>query len=113
MARRLARAGKRTKIELRQRKFVKEVVIKESFRQKTQVIMTKKAPIKVIKRDERNRSEQSTKKSKTTRESAQGTAREMVQTVTNWVNEFQQKRRTETTQAIKTLFPEPPQPSEA
>jgi len=38
----------------------------------------------------------------------------MVATVSNWVTEFQQKRRNETTQAIKTLFPETtPQPSEA
>jgi hypothetical protein len=74
--------------------------------------MTKKTPIKIIKRAERNRSENS-KKEKTTRESAQDTAREMVTTVTNWVNEFQQKRRMETKQAIKTLFPEPQQqPSE-
>ena len=73
--------------------------------------MTKKAPIKIIKRDERNRSKEN-KKDKTTRETAQETAREMVATVTNWVNEFQQKRRTETKQAIKTLFHEPPQPSE-
>ena len=75
--------------------------------------MTKKTPIKIIKRDERNRSEQSDKKDKTTRVSPQETAREMVATVTNWVNEFQQKRRTETTQAFKTLFPESPRPSEA
>ena len=74
--------------------------------------MTKKTPIKIIKRAERNRSENS-KKEKTTRESAQDTAREMVTTVTNWVSEFQQKRRMETKQAIKTLFPEPQQqPSE-
>ena len=73
--------------------------------------MTKKTPIKIIKRAERNRSENS-KKEKTTRESAQDTAREMVTTVTNWVNEFQQKRRMETKQAIKTLFQEPPQTSE-
>lgn len=73
--------------------------------------MTKKTPIKIIKRDERNRSENS-KKEKSTRESAQETAREMVATVTNWVNEFQQKRRTQTKQAIKTLFQEPPQPNE-
>ena len=73
--------------------------------------MTKKAPIKIIKRDERNRTKEN-KKDKTTRESAQETAREMVATVTNWVSEFQQKRRTETKQAFKTLFHEPPQPSE-
>ncbi len=76
--------------------------------------MTKKAPIKIIKRGERNRSPRSDKKpDKSTRESAQETAREMVATVSNWVNEFQQKRRTETTQALKTLFPEPPRPNEA
>ena len=34
-------------------------------------------------------------------------------TVTNWVNEFQQKRRTETSRAVQKLFPEPPQPNEA
>jgi hypothetical protein len=37
----------------------------------------------------------------------------MVSTVTNWVTEFQQKRRTETSRALKTLFPEPAQPHEA
>jgi hypothetical protein len=73
--------------------------------------MTKKTPIKIIKRDERNRSSNS-QQEKSTRESAQEAAREMVATVTNWVNEFQQKRRTQTKQAIKTLFQEPPQPSE-
>ncbi|MBA2703650.1 MAG: hypothetical protein H0U60_07345 [Blastocatellia bacterium] len=33
----------------------------------------------------------------------QETARDMVATVTGWVTEFQQKRRMETTQALKTL----------
>ena len=74
--------------------------------------MTKKTPIKIIKRDERNRSENN-KQVKTPKESAQEAARDMVATVTNWVNEFQQKRRVETKQAIKTLFNEQPQPSEA
>ena len=76
--------------------------------------MTKKTPIKVIKRDERNRQEKSNEAPKTARETAQTTAREVVSTVTNWVHEFQQKRRTETTQAIKTLLRKPkPAPSEA
>ncbi len=75
--------------------------------------MTKKAPIKIIKRNERSRTEESGAKETVTKKSTQQTAREMVNTVSNWVNEFQQKRRAETTQAIKTLFPEPPQPSEA
>ena len=73
--------------------------------------MKARTPIKVIKRDERDRQENAEKKS--TRESAQETARDMVATVTNWVNEFQQKRRAETSQAIKTLLTKPPQPSEA
>lgn len=71
--------------------------------------MTKKTPIKIIKRDERNRQEKADENVKSKRE----TAREMVSTVSNWVNEFQQKRRTETAKAIKNLFPEPPQPTEA
>lgn len=74
--------------------------------------MTRKSPIKIIKRDERNRSGND-KQTKSPKESAQETARDMVATVTNWVNEFQQKRRIETKQAIKTLFNEPTQPSEA
>jgi hypothetical protein len=75
--------------------------------------MTKKTPIKIIKREERNRQEKGDASNKTTRESAQETARDMVATVTNWVSEFQQKRRAETSQALKTLFPETPRASEA
>lgn len=75
--------------------------------------MTKKTPIKIIKRDERKRQETAAEQPATARKSAQETARDMVTTVTNWVNEFQQKRRTETSRAIQTLFPEPPQPNEA
>ena len=73
--------------------------------------MTAKTPIKVIKREERNRLQDSARNQK--QESPRETAREMVSTVTNWVNEFQQKRRTETSAAIKTLFGEPTQPSQA
>jgi hypothetical protein len=75
--------------------------------------MTKKAPIKIIKRNERSRVEESGEEKVTPKKSAQESARDMVNTVSNWVNEFQQKRRAETSKAIKTLFPEPPQPSEA
>ncbi len=75
--------------------------------------MTKKTPIKIIKREERNRQEKADTPNKTTRESAQDAARDMVTTVTNWVNEFQQKRRAETSQALKTLFTETPRASEA
>jgi hypothetical protein len=75
--------------------------------------MTKKTPIKVIKREERNRQEKASEQPQNAIKSAQETAREMVSTVTNWVNEFQQKRRTETSRALQTLFPEPTRPNEA
>ena len=75
--------------------------------------MTKKAPIKIIKRNDRGRAEGSGQVETAIKKSPQEAAREMVSTVSNWVNEFQQKRRAETTKAIKTLFPDPPQPSEA
>jgi hypothetical protein len=76
--------------------------------------MKKKTPIKVIKRDERNRQQQATEEVAPERKSTQEAARDMVATVSQWVNEFQQKRRSETAQAIKTLFTDPtPQTSKA
>jgi hypothetical protein len=78
------------------------------------IIMQKKIPIKVIKRDERNRQRQPVAEVTPERKSAQEAAREMVANVTQWVNEFQQKRRSETAQAIKTIFSDPtPQTSKA
>ncbi len=74
--------------------------------------MTTKAAIKVIKRNERNREDKVASGEKATKRRAQETARDMVATVTDWVNEFQQKRRSETKQALQTLFPDPPQPSQ-
>jgi hypothetical protein len=78
--------------------------------------MQKKTPIKVIKRDERNRQQQQPAAAEpvSERTSAKEAARDMVATVSQWVNEFQQKRRSETAQAIKTLFADPtPQTSKA
>ncbi len=77
--------------------------------------MQKKIPIKVIKRDERNRQQQpAAAEAVAERTSAKEAARDMVATVSQWVNEFQQKRRSETAQAIKTLFADPtPQTSKA
>jgi hypothetical protein len=77
--------------------------------------MQKKNPIKVIKRGERNRQQQpAVAEPSAERPSAKEAAREMVATVSQWVNEFQQKRRSETAQAIKTLFADPtPQTSKA
>ncbi|MEO6588730.1 MAG: hypothetical protein ABIP06_05330 [Pyrinomonadaceae bacterium] len=39
-------------------------------------------------------------------------AREMVSTVSNWVNDFQQRRRVETKQAFANLFNSTPTTSE-
>jgi len=77
--------------------------------------MQKKTPIKVIKRGERNRQQQTAPaKPAAERTSAKEAARDMVATVSQWVNEFQQKRRSETAQAIKTLFADQtPQTSKA
>jgi len=78
------------------------------------IIMQKKIPIKVIKRDERNRQQQPVAEVAPERTSAKEAARDMVATVSQWVNEFQQKRRSETAQAIKTIFSDPtPQTSKA
>jgi hypothetical protein len=71
--------------------------------------MSEKKAIKIIKKDERARKTVPAVKGTTKAQ----TARDMVQTVTNWVNELQQKRRAETTEAIKSLLPKSPRPSEA
>ena len=68
--------------------------------------MNTKTPIKIIKRGERTRQTKAAEKPVVEKKSAQETAREMVATVTEWVNEFQQKRRVETRQAIKKLLSE-------
>jgi hypothetical protein len=71
--------------------------------------MSEKKAIKIIKKDERTRKPKPVPKGTTTAQ----TAREMVKTVTNWVNEVQQKRRVETANAIKLLLHEDPRASEA
>jgi uncharacterized membrane-anchored protein len=77
-------------------------------------MMKKKTPIKIIKREERNRQAQPAVEEAAPKKSTQETARDMVATVTQWVNEFQQKRRMETAQAIKTLLTDTaPQTSKA
>jgi hypothetical protein len=70
--------------------------------------MPEKKVIKIIKKDERTRKQKPAPKGNTTAQ----TAREMVKTVTNWVNELQQKRRTETARAIKLMLPDNPRASE-
>jgi hypothetical protein len=45
------------------------------------------------------------------KKSTKEAAREMVSTVSNWVTEFQQRRRVETRQAIEQFFSQQPQTS--
>lgn len=71
--------------------------------------MSEKKAIRIIKKAERTRKQKPAPKGNTTAQ----TAREMVKTVTNWVNEVQQKRRVETANAIKLLLPDDPRASEA
>jgi len=69
--------------------------------------MSEKKVIKVVKREERNSQQQkAAAKVKSAGETAQQAARDMVNTVTNWVSEFQQKRRSET-QALAKLINDP------
>ena len=64
--------------------------------------MSEKKTIRIIKKGDKTAS--TTKvKSKPARE----TARDMVGTVTNWVTEFQQRRRVETTHALRMLSKTP------
>lgn len=67
--------------------------------------MTAKAKIKVIKKSEMKIVEAPVQVEKKTNQAA----REMVSTVTNWVSEFQQRRRVETKQAIEKFFSNQPQ----
>lgn len=69
--------------------------------------MTAKAKIKVIKKGELKAVEKTAPAEKT----ANQAAREMVSNVTTWVSEFQQRRRTETKQAIEKFFSNQPQTS--
>ena len=61
--------------------------------------MSEKKAIKIIKKHERGHKQKPVAKGNTTAQ----TAREMVQTVTNWVNEMQQNRRDEIAQALKEI----------
>ena len=71
--------------------------------------MSEKKAIKIIKKVERTRKQKPEPKGTTTAQ----TAREMVKTVINWVNELQQKRRTETANAIKLMLRDDPRGNEA
>ena len=69
--------------------------------------MSEKKTIRIIKKGEKSRPIVKAKAA-----SARETARDMVETVTNWVTEFQQKRRAETSNALR-LISKTPRGSEA
>ena len=76
--------------------------------------MKAKTPIKIIKRDERNRQEKPADEATAERKTPQEAARDIVATVSGWVSDLQHKRRVETARAIKTLFSDSsPQTSKA
>lgn len=64
--------------------------------------MSEKKQIRIVKKGEKSRPVVKAKAA-----SARETARDMVETVTNWVNEFQQRRRVETTNALRILAKTP------
>lgn len=66
--------------------------------------MSVKTRVRIVKKGEKI----SRQKSANRKNSARETARDMVQTVTNWVTEFQQKRRSDTATALKLLSETPP-----
>jgi hypothetical protein len=68
--------------------------------------MTTKAKIKVIKKKEVEKAKTPVKIKKTTKQVA---AREMVSTVSNWVSEFQNRKREETKMAFEKFFSNQPQ----
>lgn len=70
--------------------------------------MTTKTPIKIIKRGERKRQAEASAEvaAAAEKKTPQEAARDMVATVTDWVNEFQQKRRVETRQALRNFLTE-------
>jgi hypothetical protein len=64
--------------------------------------MSDKKQIRIVKKGEKTRPIVKAKAA-----SARETARDMVETVTNWVTEFQQKRRVETTNALRMISKTP------
>ena len=72
--------------------------------------MTTNAKIKVIKKGVQPKVQETPAIDK---KSTQEAAREIVSTVTNWVNDFQQRRREDTKQAFENLFSQQTQPNGA
>jgi hypothetical protein len=72
--------------------------------------MSEKKVVKVIKREERVQKKAS---ARAARNSKRKTPTDMVSTVTSWVNDFQQRQRSETSKAIESLIRARQQPNEA
>jgi hypothetical protein len=106
-----SRAASVLKLRITEHPFRKNVLLVQSRNRKYKGLgeMSDKKAIRVIKKGDLKRQVKPAEKAT----SARDTARDMVKTVTNWVNEMQQKRRAETAHAIKTLLPNTPRPSEA
>ena len=73
------------------------------------IFMNAKAKIKVIKKSELENTETPDKVEQKPKKTA---AREMVNTVSNWVSDFQQRRSKETKLAIEKFFSNQPKTSE-
>ncbi len=72
--------------------------------------MTEKAKVRVIKKGDVRVAKAPVKPKSKTKSVA---ARDMVSTVTNWVNDFQSRKRDETMVAFEQLFVQRPQPTES
>jgi len=74
----------------------------KAFIRTRKIAMSEKKTIRIIKKGEKTRPIVKAKAN-----TARETARDMVETVTTWVTEFQQKRRAETTNALRLLSKTP------
>lgn len=72
--------------------------------------MENKMKIKVVKKAEVSEIRKPVKKAVISKRAA---AREMVSTVSTWVNDFQARKRDETKMAFEQLFSQHPQPNES
>jgi hypothetical protein len=73
--------------------------------------MSEKKVVRVVKRADR--SQRKPGSARVAREVARKRATDMVNTVTNWVSEFQTKQSAETAEAVKSLVRSRQQPNEA
>jgi hypothetical protein len=73
--------------------------------------MSEKKSVKVIKREERSKKKATSSRAR--RDTARKAATDMVETVTSWVNEFQQKQRDDASKAFENLIRARQQPNEA